>query len=103
VYETLLAVRERVVTTGFAENSDLSALHTIREQSLLLFGPEIPAYIDEWIAHAAALATARDVLRNPEAAGRAEWVQKKFEALSFFGKQFGSPITDRFRKYIGAA
>jgi len=104
LYDALIGVRDRTGVTGVPSREDLSTLHRLAEESRLLFGKEITAYLEEWIQHAAASITAKGVLENRFSphGQREEWAEKDHAAVTFFLRQHGAAITKRFKRYIGS-
>ena len=104
ILDGLREIREEIVRDGEVRIDAISRLHLLRENSAILLGEEMAAYIYEWIEHAAALNTGRGVLDNPmvPAEERQRWIEADTRALQFFSKQFAE-VAKHFRPFLGVA
>jgi hypothetical protein len=92
----------RVVIRDFeVDRNVINRLHDLRLETEFLFGNEMVAYIQDWIAHAANSHVAAPLLpvMPLEHEDRNMWVEKYHTAAEFFHAQFENMV-QMFRPYL---
>jgi len=104
VYEEVIKILSIIVRDANASIEDLLKFRTSASEADFLFGPEIPAYIDEIYKHGLNLGRCNQEYRDytqekPDGYDHKKVVDEKHKEIKWLVDQF-KPAKEKFKKYL---